>query len=216
MLNVNGHRFVDEGMDFRNYTYAKFGKAILEQPGGVAFQVYDSQVSGWLRSEEYADDVVKKVHSDSLDGLANQLVHDGLVDVKAFLDTITAYNHAVEAHQKLHPDLKWDPSVKDGVSTGPELSPPKSNWALPIVKPPFVAVKVACGITFTFGGLSIDPKTAGVMSEQTGKPIPGLFCTGELVGGLYYGNYPGGSGLTSGAVFARKASRAASALLSGQ
>lgn len=214
MLNVNGHRFVDEGIDFRNYTYAKFGKAILEQPGGVVFQIFDSQVSGWLRNEEYADDVVKKVYSETLDGLANQLVHSGLIDVKTFLVTITAYNHAVEAQQKHHLDIRWNPSVKDGVSTGPELHPAKSNWALPIVKPPFLAVKVACGITFTFGGLSIDPKTAGVVSDETGRPIPGLFCTGELVGDLFYGNYPGGSGLMSGAVFGRKAGKAASALLS--
>jgi len=101
---------------------------------------------------------------------------------------------------------------KDGLSTvipSSSLSPPKSNWALPLTKSPFLAVKVACGITFTFGGLGIDPDTAGVLSELTGRPIRGLYCAGELVGGLFYGNYPGGSGLTAGAVFGIKAGRAA-------
>jgi tricarballylate dehydrogenase len=39
--------------------------------------------------------------------------------------------------------------------------------------------------------------------------IPGLFAAGELVGGLFYHNYPGGTGLTSGAVFGRIAGRSA-------
>ena len=91
------------------------------------------------------------------------------------------------------------------------LELPKSNWALPIDEAPFLAVKIACGITFTFGGLAIDPETAAVLSE-TGAPIKGLFCTGELVGGLYYSNYPGGSGLTAGAVFGRKAGQEAAKL----
>lgn len=74
-----------------------------------------------------------------------------------------------------------------------------------------MAVKVTCGITFTFGGLAIDPDTARVVSEATGKTIEGLFCAGEMVGGLFYENYPGGSGLVAGAVFGRKAGKAAGA-----
>ena len=35
------------------------------------------------------------------------------------------------------------------------------------------------------------------------KPIKGLFACGELVGGVFFNGYPGGSGLTSGAVFGR-------------
>jgi succinate dehydrogenase/fumarate reductase flavoprotein subunit len=48
-----------------------------------------------------------------------------------------------------------------------------------------------------------------VVSATTGRPVPGLFVAGEMVGGLFYGNYPGGSGLTAGAVFGRKAGREA-------
>ncbi|EJC97898.1 FAD/NAD-binding domain-containing protein [Fomitiporia mediterranea MF3/22] len=211
MINAAGRRFVDEGADYRNYTYAAYGRAILAQPGGIAFQVYDNQVIKWLREEEYADDVVKKVYADSIDDLADKLVAEGLEGPTTFVSTIEKYNEAVHTHRGLHSDLVWDPSVKDGLSTGVQstVDPPKSNWALPLTRPPFLAVKIACGITFTFGGLAIDPESAGVISEDTGKPIPGLFCAGELVGGLFYGNYPGGSGLTSGAVFGKKAGNAA-------
>ncbi|RDX50218.1 FAD/NAD(P)-binding domain-containing protein [Lentinus brumalis] len=215
MLNAEGERFVDEGEDFRNYTYAKFGRAIISQPGGFAFQVWDSTTIPWLRKEEYADDVVEKIWGDTVEDLASKLVEKGLQDKDAFVQTITEYNEAARAFQAEQPEAKWDPAVKDGVSTQSShlhLALPKSNWALPVEKPPFLAVKVTCGITFTFGGLAIDPETAGVVSNATGKPIPGLFCTGELVGGLFYRNYPGGSGLTGGTVFGRKAGREAAKL----
>jgi succinate dehydrogenase/fumarate reductase flavoprotein subunit len=93
------------------------------------------------------------------------------------------------------------------------LEIPKSNWALPVDEGPFLAVKVGCGITFTFGGLAVDPVTTRAISDQTGKPIPGVFCAGEMVGGLFYENYPGGSGLTSGAVFGRRAGIAAAEMI---
>ncbi|EJF56671.1 FAD/NAD(P)-binding domain-containing protein [Dichomitus squalens LYAD-421 SS1] len=215
MLNARGVRFVDEGEDFRNYTYAKFGREIMAQPGGYAFQVYDSTVVPWLRKEEYADDVVEKIWADTIEELAAKLLEKGLEDKDAFVHSITRYNDATRAFKAEKADARWDPAVKDGVSTQSsslKLDLPKSNWALPLENGPFLAVKVTCGITFTFGGLAIDPETAGVISGATGKPIRGLFCTGELVGGLFYSNYPGGSGLTGGAVFGRKAGQEAAKL----
>jgi succinate dehydrogenase/fumarate reductase flavoprotein subunit len=92
-----------------------------------------------------------------------------------------------------------------GVARGPD----KTNWAWPVAEPPFLVVKVACGITFTFGGLAADAETAGVMSALTRRPVPGLYVAGEMMGGLFWDNYPGGSGLTAGAVFGRIAGREA-------
>ena len=154
-------------------------------------------------------------HKPTIEELAAKLVQHGLQDKDAFVQTIAQYNEATRAFKVENAAARWDPAVKDGVSTQSsslKLDLPKSNWALPLEKGSFLAVKVTCGITFTFGGLAIDPDTAGVISDATGKPIPGLFCTGELVGGLFYNNYPGGSGLTGGAVFGRKAGREAAKL----
>ncbi|KAI0789653.1 FAD/NAD-P-binding domain-containing protein [Abortiporus biennis] len=217
MLNVKGKRFVDEGEDFRNFTYAKFGREILKQPSSVAFQIYDQQTVKWLRVEEYGDDVVKKVWADTLEELVEKLLPDeeaSVEDRKEFLKTIKSYNEAVLAFRSENPTKVWDPAIKDGLSTksfSHSIIPPKSNWALPIIESPFLAVKVTCGITFTFGGLSVEPETAAILCT-VGEPIKGLFCTGELVGGLFYLNYPGGSGLTAGCVFGRKAGREAAKL----
>ncbi|HEU5330271.1 MAG TPA: FAD-binding protein, partial [Thermomicrobiales bacterium] len=87
------------------------------------------------------------------------------------------------------------------------LAPPKSNWALPLDTPPYLAFAVTCGITFTFGGLHVDADAR--VLDRVGRPLSGLYVAGELVGGLFSGNYPGGSGLTSGAVFGRRAGAAA-------
>ncbi|PVH76439.1 fumarate reductase flavo protein subunit [Cadophora sp. DSE1049] len=216
MLNNRGERFVDEGVDMRNFTYARFGRAIHGQPEGVAFQVWDQRAIPWLRDEEYRDAVVEKIWGETLEELAENCAKRGLEDPASFVSTIQEYNAAVEAAERERTgSMKWDPAVKDGLSTQSstvKLALPKSNWALPVTQGPFMAVKVCCGITFTFGGLAIDPKSTAVIS-QSGKEVKGLFAVGEMVGGLFYGNYPGGSGLTSGAVFGRRAGMAAAKLV---
>jgi precorrin 3B synthase CobZ len=215
MVNTNGMRFVDEGVDMRNYTYAKFGRAIHEQPDGVAFQVWDQKTISWLRDEEYRDERVKKIWGATIEELAENLTTDsGLSAPRQFVKTVKQYNEAVYAAQAENPGRKWDPAVKDGLTTQSskrKLELAKSNWALPLDQGPFMAVKVCCGVTFTFGGLAVNPRTTAVISNS-GKEIAGLFCVGEMLGGLFYGNYPGGSGLTSGTVFGRRAGTAAARL----
>jgi succinate dehydrogenase/fumarate reductase flavoprotein subunit len=73
--------------------------------------------------------------------------------------------------------------------------------------PPFTAWPVTGGITFTFGGVKVDAQAQVQSTSWT--PIPGLYACGEMVGGLFHGNYPGGTGLTSGAVFGRIAGASA-------
>ncbi|KAI9155734.1 Fumarate reductase flavoprotein subunit [Paramyrothecium foliicola] len=212
MLNIDGERFVDEGIDLRNYTYAKFGRAILQQPDQLAFQVWDARTSPWLRAEEYREERVEHIDAQSIEELADKCVDRGLRNRDTFIQTIREYNAAVYAHRQENPSARWDPAVKDGLSTqssSKQLAIAKSNWALPLDQAPYLAVKVTCGITFTFGGLKVDPETAQLVRGSTGKPIPGVFCVGEMLGGLFYSNYPGGSGLTSGAVFGRRAGKAA-------
>ncbi|KAI1826377.1 FAD/NAD-P-binding domain-containing protein [Xylaria intraflava] len=211
MVNVEGRRFVDEGFDLRNFTYAVFGREILKQPEGIAFQIWDADGSKWLRKEEYADDVTTNLRADSLEDLADLLVTKGLKNKKQFLDTVEEYNKACGDFRREQPDRIFDPAVRDGMSTqgkSRSLAIPKTNWAMPLEKGPFQAVEVTCGITFTFGGLAATSK-AEVLSEASRKPIEGLWCAGEILGGLFYGNYPGGSGLTMGVIMGREAGQGA-------
>ncbi len=196
MINANGERFVDEGADFRNYTYAKYGRVILMQPKQAAWQVFDAKIIPMLR-DEYRIKQVTKVHANTLEELVNKLED---VDAEKALETIKTYNKAVMT------EVPFDPNVKDGRATR-GLAVPKSNWANTLDEPPFEAYAVTCGLTFTFGGIKID--TTARVIDTDGAPIPGLFAAGELVGGLFYFNYPGGTGLMSGSVFGKIAGTAA-------
>jgi tricarballylate dehydrogenase len=196
MLNANGERFVDEGADFRNYTYAKYGRVILAQPGQFAWQVFDKKVLHLLR-DEYRIKRVTKVSAGTLEELVDKLDD---VNATRALAEIKTYNAAVRQ------DVSFNPNVKDGRCTV-GLRVPKSNWANTIEEPPFEAYAVTCGITFTFGGVKID--TSAQVLDTESQPMPGLFAAGEMVGGVFYFNYPGGTGLMNGAVFGRIAGASA-------
>ena len=192
MLNAHGDRFVDEGANFRNYTYAQYGAAILEQPGQFAWQVFDAKVFDLLYGEYRFHDA-HFVQADTLEALVAQM--EG-VDRPGALATLSAYNAAVDTQ------TAFDPTALDGKGTT-GLTPPKSNWAQKLDTGPFRAFPVTGGITFTYGGVKVDG--TGNVLDADGAQIPGLFACGEMVGGVFFAGYPGGSGLTSGAVFGRRA-----------
>ncbi|MEI6719441.1 MAG: FAD-dependent tricarballylate dehydrogenase TcuA [Betaproteobacteria bacterium] len=195
-INAEGKRFVDEGADFRNYTYAKYGRVILNQPGQFAWQIFDAKMKPQLR-DEYKIKQVTKVTANTLEELVKKLDD---VNAEVALKELQDYNKAVQT------DVPFNPNVKDGRGTK-GLAIPKSNWANTLDTAPFEAYAVTCGITFTFGGLRITTD-AQVLSTD-GLPIPGLYAAGELVGGIFYFNYPGGTGLTNGAVFGKIAGASA-------
>ena len=188
LVDVTGRRFFDEGEDFQLLTYAKLGGIILNQPRGVAYQVFDAKVTGLLEGRYKTG---TPLVADSLAALAHQLP----VDRAAFLDTVEGYNAAVGPG-------RFDPSIRDGLATK-GLAVPKSNWAQRLDTPPFTAWPVTGGITFTFGGVRVNERAEVQSTAWTS--IPGLYACGEMVGGLFHGNYPAGTGLMSGAVFGRLA-----------
>ena len=194
IVNAEGKRFVDEGGDLRNYTYVKYGREVIKQPRRAAFQIFDQKTIGLCR-EEYRIREVTKAEANTFEELARKLE----IDVEGFARTMREYNAAVQPGT-------FNPAIKDGKGTR-GITPPKSNWALPLDAPPYVGFAVTTGITFTFGGLHITPE--GRVLDMEGKPITGLYAAGELVGGIFYNNYPGGAGLMAGAVFGRIAGRSA-------
>ncbi len=196
MINGEGKRFVDEGADFRNYTYAKYGGVILSQPGQFAWQIFDQKVTHLLR-DEYRIRQVTKVSANTLEELVEKM--DG-VDAQNALETIAEFNGSVDESKAFNPNLK---DARAGRSNGVR----KSNWANKLDAGPFEAYAVTCGITFTFGGLRANTD-ANVLDTDL-EPIDGLFAAGELLAGIFYFNYPGGTGLMSGAVFGKIAGASA-------
>jgi len=191
VVNTEGKRFVDEGADYRNYTYAKYGRDILAQPGSAAFQIFDASSRPMLRAEEYDMPGVSVVTAPTLAELAQKAG----ISPEGLAETVQGFNNSIAE------DAPFDPNVKDGRRA--DTQPPKSNWARSIATGPFYAFPVTCGITFTFGGLKTD--TWGRVLTEDAEPLEGLYACGEALGGLFSGNYPGGSGLAAGAVFGRRA-----------
>jgi len=196
-VNVNGHRFFDEGEDHFGMTYAKTGKIIGDQPMSRAYQIFDQQTIHLLQPR-YA--TAKATHADTLRDLALKLK----IPPAALEHTVMEFNDACAKNGE------FDPLHNDGLCTKLALTLPKSNWALPIDQGPFVAYAVTCGITFTYGGIASDGR-ARVLNNE-GRPMPGLYCAGEISGGLFYHNYAGGAGLTKGAVYGRIAGQEAAEL----
>jgi tricarballylate dehydrogenase len=130
--------------------------------------------------------------ADSIEALAKKL--PGL-NWENVVGTVNEFNAAVN-------DAPFDPSKHDG-KCARSITPVKSNWAQRLDTPPFYAFPVTCGITFTFGGLGITEKCE--VKDTSDNVISGLFAAGEITGGSFFNNYPGGSGLMKGAVFGRLA-----------
>ncbi len=190
MINAKGQRFLDEGKNFRNYTYAQYGRKVLEQPSHFAWQIFDCKVFDLLY-EEYRFHDAHFVEGKSIDELIEKM--DG-IDKNQTKKTIEEFNNSIDL------TTSFDPTILDGKATT-GLAIKKSNWAQRIDEGPFRAFPVTGGITFTYGGLKINEH--GSVLNKNNEPIRGLFACGELVGGVFFNGYPGGSGLTSGAVFGR-------------
>jgi tricarballylate dehydrogenase len=197
MLNRKGRRFVDEGEDGALFTYAKFGRAILAEPGAKAWQLFDSKTVHLLEPRYSTS---KPVTADTIEDLIDQLDFE---DRDEALRTVEAYNRAAGDA------ARFDPTKKDGLRTK-GLAIEKTNWATKLDEPPYYAYSATGGITFTFGGLRTNEKAEVIGTDW--RPIKGLYVCGEMVGGLFYDNYPAGTGLVSGATFGRIAGRNAAAL----
>ncbi|MGQ3413842.1 FAD-dependent tricarballylate dehydrogenase TcuA [Natrinema sp. LN54] len=192
IVNDEGERFVDEGQDARAHTYAKFGRLIFEEPNHVAYIVVDSKVHDLLRATGPSDPIVA-------DDLSDLLEEVGCSDLETAVATIEEYNAACD------PDA-FEPEVLDG-NEATSVTPPKTNWALPIDKPPYYAYAVTGGITFSFGGVRTN--TDAEVVDSRGEMIPGLYAAGNSTGGLFFDNYPGGTGQMNAAVYGKTAAESA-------
>ena len=188
-----GKRFLDEGEDFRDNTYVKFSKYIIDHAGGVAFSVFDDKMVSRPEFHRAWRPVGEPYQANTLAELAEKL---GILPA-ALVQTVEEFNAAVQPG-------KLDLDNLDGKHTE-GIIPPKSNWAMPLDTPPFTAVPVTGGITFTFGGLKTNEN--GQVLNTSEKVIPGLYAAGELMGEIYYYNYPGATSVIRGAVFGRIAGR---------
>lgn len=192
VVNHAGDRFYDEGEDLWPKRYAIWGGLIAAQPGQIAYSVFDSQSRGLFMPPLYPP-----LASGNLASLAQQIG----IDADKLERTVACFNQACSAQGG------FDAGQLDGRATQ-ALLPPKSNWAVPLDRPPFYAFPLRVGLTFTYFGLAID-KRARVLGAD-GQPWRNVFAAGEtMMGNVLDQGYLAGIGLTIGTVFGRIGGREA-------
>jgi tricarballylate dehydrogenase len=192
VVNGLGRRFYDEGEDIWPKRYAIWGGLIAAQPGQKAFCVVDARTI-----DRFLPPMFKPHQADSLDALAPLLG----VEPKAFMETLMEYNRAAAGNAEMRME-KLDGACTRG------LTPPKSNWAIPIDRPPYYGLPLRPGITFTYMGVAVDERAR--VLDPRGRPFQNVFAAGEIMSGnILTKGYLGGFGLTIGSVFGELAGREA-------
>jgi tricarballylate dehydrogenase len=187
-VNLEGKRFTDEAPGTVDAYYERVTRRIYEQREGTAWVVLDARHT---RIPNYKLGIRTDKPPVVGQTLAELAQHIG-VPADALEATVREYNAGcVEG--------PWKPLELDGLATR-GLTPPKSNWATPLVDGPYHAYPIISSNVFTFGGLKIDEEARVV--DADGEPIPGLYAAGEITG-LYYRNYTGATSVLRGMVFGR-------------
>jgi tricarballylate dehydrogenase len=197
-VNALGERFFDEGEAKHAYTYAKTGRAVLHQPGGVAWQLYDQTGIDLFRHGR--DYPATMIEAPTIAELAAKIG----IEPEPLVRTVNEFNAACRK------DVAFMAGELDGKGTV-GITPKKSNWAVPLDRGPFRAYPITAGVTFSFGGVQVD--TEGRVINTTQQPVEGLFASGDIIG-LFFHNYPSCTGQTRNAVFSLLAGRNAAARLS--
>ncbi len=183
VLNKNAERFYDEGEDFWPKRYAIWGRLVASQPDQIAYAIIDAD-----GLDRFMPSVFTPIIDNTIEGLAGQL---GL-DPTIVRQTIDVFNAAC-------PKKPIDQTILDG-NTTTGLGIEKTNWASPLVKPPFYGYPLRPGITFTYMGVAVNDRAQVLM--QDGMPAANLFAAGEIMAGNVLGQgYLAGVGMTIGGVF---------------
>ena len=191
VVDRTGRRFHDEGGDAGPTRYAVWGRKVAEQPGQLAWLVLDSVGMRLVPAPLFPP--LSAATLPALAGLAG-------LDAGVFGATAEAFNAAVR-----------DPG-EAGFTVG--ITPGKSRFSRPLVVPPFRAIPIRPGITFTCQGVKVDAEGRVVMAD--GGVVGNLFAAGTVMAANVLGNgYLAGVGLTVGVVFGRMAGEAAALAVRG-
>ncbi|WP_166416917.1 FAD-dependent tricarballylate dehydrogenase TcuA [Cochlodiniinecator piscidefendens] len=190
VVNKHAKRFYNEGEDVWPKRYAIWGRLVAAQDDQVAFSIIDSK-----SKDLFMPSVFPPVTADSIAELAEKLGLDP--------DTLTA---TVDEFNASCRDGEFKPTELDNLATE-GLEPSKTNWARPIVDPPFLGYSLRPGVTFTYLGFKVD-ETAQVQGPN--GAVKNLWAAGETMAGSILGQgYLAGFGMTIGTVFGRIAGKEA-------
>lgn len=193
LINEAGQRFCDESYGDHANT-----QETVRQPGARALCFWDSRAhAAYATVPVVSVGVPLDKMQVALDNGGKGIVAETLNEVVAFADAQgfdgTATRATIEG---------FNQAARHGWE---RMMPPRTEDFAALDKPPFYALVVHPAITFTFGGLTIDPQARVLRPD--GTPVPGLFAAGSDAGGAFGRGYAGGLALamTFGITAARSA-----------
>lgn len=186
LVNTEGNRFTD-GMGTRDAV----SQAILQQPDGFAYLVFDQQLRDNLSAVEKYVGAKVVIEAETIEELASSIGMDPAV----LSETVTTWNASITA--KSDAEFGRTGGMDRDITVGP-----------------FYAIAIAPGVHHTMGGLKIN--TSAQVLNTDGEVIPNLFAAGEVTGGIHGGNRLGGNAVTDIVVFGRTAGTNAAALVAGE
>jgi tricarballylate dehydrogenase len=174
VVDQDGRRFFDEASGLVHETWEVFARDIhFERKGHVAYAILDSRLFEIEGFERAIRSEVPPYQSPSIEGLAAQIA----IPASSLRQTIETFNAAATGD-----GARFDPTRCDGLAAAETLQPPKSNWARPLTRPPYLAYPLVGAIAYTFGGLATNER-AEVLGAR--GPRPGLYAAGETTGHFY-------------------------------
>jgi tricarballylate dehydrogenase len=201
VVDQDGHRFFDEGSGLVHETWETFARDIhFGRPNHIAYAILDSRLFDIEGFDRAIRSEVPPYQSGSLEDLAAQIG----IPARNLRETVDTFNAAATGDV-----ARFDATRCDGLTAADTLKPPKSNWARPITKPPYLAYPLVGALAYTFGGLATNEK-AEVLSER--GPMPGLYAAGETTG-HFYRTAPNAVSVLRALVFGRTAGREAASFL---
>lgn len=201
LVNREGRRFVDEASATVDATYEAVTRQIFAQTDGIAYMIADAKLGDVPNYQRAIRTDQPAIEAGSVGDLAGTLA----VPAEALARTVEEFNAACGTGT-------FKALEVDGLATR-GIAPPKSNWARPIDRPPFLAYPMISSNVFTFGGLKVNPEAQVLNSD--GEVIRGLYAAGETMG-IYYRAYAGSTSVLRGLVFGRIAGRHAAGLVGAQ
>jgi tricarballylate dehydrogenase len=187
VVNRAGERFHDEGGDTGPTRYAVWGRKVAEQPGQLAWLITDAAAGA-----AGVPPFLPPIQAATLGELAGRMG----VEVATLAASVTAFNAAVRGDRTFG------------------LRPDKTRRARGLLAPPFSAIPMRPGITFTCLGVKVDGEARVMMEDGSG--LANLFAAGMIMAPNVLGTgYLAGAGLTIGAVFGRLAGEAAARYAAG-
>ncbi len=150
VVDQDGRRFMDEGGGLVHETWEAFARDIhFARPNGIAYAILDARLFEIENFGRAIRSEVPPYQSETLEGLAGQIG----IPARNLRETVDGFNAAATGDM-----ARFDATRCDGLAAADTLTPPKSNWARPIEKPPYLAYPLIGAVAYTFGGLATTEK----------------------------------------------------------